>query len=460
MRRNFFGNTQSTVLETLENQAFSDFITERIQKGTNPREYSEAEPEQQIPRYRFTYGQRNFNNSDQRSVLTSRYPHYWNENQLRAYNNYMNMTGNDNNATEVPSESPTSGSSSSDANGIPTASDIFRDLQRSAAANLEPTPRLKTNVPVNPTLNSITVELKMEDNSSKTIETTLSATLAQFRQLCITDRHMKLYFNGTLLDENDRTLKDYGFYDKCTVKGELVPPGEVMTIRLKHLDDSVINTIIPNNATVGDLKRAHYADKIAAHRVIRFIFQGQLLRNDTRTLASYGIHDNAVVHVHIGQTAYRQEGVPVDQQQSRPEAPQDNFVRGGPHPITGFQWLDTLLYTILSSILWLSHWAEADDVLEEDDSITARLSRYLRSTIRFLTRFVEGGNDQEQNPELLHNFGNRFHAIIFLKVIIMLGISYFYQDVADLKTVFLLLFILTFLFMYAVVMYPRGLVRR
>ena len=255
MRRNFFGNTQSTVVETLENQAFSDFITQHIQKESAPTEYSEAENEQQIPRYRLTYRRRNFNAPDQADVLATRYPRYWNEDEVRTYTNYMNMSSNESDTAQVPSESPVSGSSSGDTNGIPTASGIFRDLQRSAAANLEPTPRLKVNVPVNATHNSITVELRVVDNPSKSIETTLSATLAEFRQLCTEEGHMKLYFKDTLLDQNDRTLRDYGFYDKCTVKGELVPLGEVMTIRLKHLDDSVINAVIPNSATVGDLKR-------------------------------------------------------------------------------------------------------------------------------------------------------------------------------------------------------------
>ncbi|KAE9556192.1 hypothetical protein FO519_000531 [Halicephalobus sp. NKZ332] len=458
MRRNFFGNTHSTVTETLENQAFSDFITEHIQKQAGSGEYTEADSEQQIPRYRISYRQRNLNSPDQRNVFTNRYAHYWSDETLRAYRNYVATSNGDSDTVEVPSDSPVPGSPGSETSVIPTASGIFGDLQRSAAANLEPTPRLKADVPANTTLNSITVELKVAEDPSKMIETTLSATLVQFRQLCSAEGHIKLYFQDALLDQNDRTLKDYGFYDKCMVKGELVPPGEVMTIRLKHLDDSVINAVIPNDATVGDLKRAHYAEKIAANRVIRFIFQGQLLRNDTRTLASYGVNDNAVIHVHVGQTAYRQEGVAADQQSSRPTAPQDNFIRGGPHPITGFQWLDTLLYTLLSSVLWLSHWAEAD-VLEDDDSMTARLTRHLRSAIRFVTGFFEG-NEQEQNPELLHNFGNRFHTIIFLKIAVMLMFVYFYQDIADVKTVVLLLFILTFVFMYAMVAYPRGAVRR
>jgi len=40
---------------------------------------------------------------------------------------------------------------------------------------------------------------------------------------------------------------------------------------------------------------------------VRLIYQGQLLRDDNRSLASYGLHDNSIVHCHTSRTPYDQQ---------------------------------------------------------------------------------------------------------------------------------------------------------
>ncbi|KAK6020541.1 hypothetical protein OSTOST_13803, partial [Ostertagia ostertagi] len=51
----------------------------------------------------------------------------------------------------------------------------------------------------------------------------------------------------------------------------------------------------------------HFGDAVAAGRVVRLIYQGQLLREDSRTLASYGLRDGSVVHCHISNTPYARQ---------------------------------------------------------------------------------------------------------------------------------------------------------
>lgn len=43
-----------------------------------------------------------------------------------------------------------------------------------------------------------------------------------------------------------------------------------------------------------------------AGKIVRLIYRGQLLRDDTRSLSSYGLHDQCVVHCHISSTPYAQ----------------------------------------------------------------------------------------------------------------------------------------------------------
>ena len=41
-------------------------------------------------------------------------------------------------------------------------------------------------------------------------------------------------------------------------------------------------------------------------KVIRLIFRGKLMRDDSLTLEAYGVQDGAVVHCHISSTPYAQ----------------------------------------------------------------------------------------------------------------------------------------------------------
>lgn len=47
--------------------------------------------------------------------------------------------------------------------------------------------------------------------------------------------------------------------------------------------------------------RAHFAPELGENKLVRFIFNGQDLRNDTLTLQAYNIIDNSVIHCLITQ---------------------------------------------------------------------------------------------------------------------------------------------------------------
>jgi hypothetical protein len=86
------------------------------------------------------------------------------------------------------------------------------------------------------------------------------------------------------------------------------------TIRLKFLDDTerIVRTSL--KTTVLDFKkfvyysllvissgcfRTHFETQVASGKVIRLIFRGQLLRDDNKSLESYGLYDQCIVHCHI-----------------------------------------------------------------------------------------------------------------------------------------------------------------
>uniref|UniRef100_A0A1I7XWB5 Ubiquitin-like domain-containing protein n=1 Tax=Steinernema glaseri TaxID=37863 RepID=A0A1I7XWB5_9BILA len=83
-------------------------------------------------------------------------------------------------------------------------------------------------------------------------------------------------------------------------------PRALSTIRLKFLDDTQRQVRTWLSTTVGDFKKNFFTESVDSGRVVRLIYQGQLLRDDARSLQSYGLHDDCVVHCHVGSVPYAQ----------------------------------------------------------------------------------------------------------------------------------------------------------
>ncbi|PIC13905.1 hypothetical protein B9Z55_027485 [Caenorhabditis nigoni] len=78
-------------------------------------------------------------------------------------------------------------------------------------------------------------------------------------------------------------------------------------IRLKFLSDTEKDTYASLQDTVAKFKVEHFTD--LSNKVIRLIFQGQLLREDSRTLESYGLQAGSVMHCHISIIPLSRPGV-------------------------------------------------------------------------------------------------------------------------------------------------------
>ncbi|MFH4974674.1 hypothetical protein AB6A40_001383 [Gnathostoma spinigerum] len=81
-------------------------------------------------------------------------------------------------------------------------------------------------------------------------------------------------------------------------------PSDSSVVKVKFLDDTQLSAPTALEATVGQFKRRYFNKSIDAGKVVRLIFQGQLLRDDSRSLSSYGLHDQCVLHCHISSTPY------------------------------------------------------------------------------------------------------------------------------------------------------------
>uniref|UniRef100_A0AC35TSW5 Ubiquitin-like domain-containing protein n=1 Tax=Rhabditophanes sp. KR3021 TaxID=114890 RepID=A0AC35TSW5_9BILA len=70
-------------------------------------------------------------------------------------------------------------------------------------------------------------------------------------------------------------------------------------VKIKFLDDTERRLAFNMDMTIRQFKIKYFNEEVVAGKTIRLIFQGQLLRDNTKTLMSCGVKDNAVIHCHI-----------------------------------------------------------------------------------------------------------------------------------------------------------------
>ncbi|KAK6182112.1 hypothetical protein SNE40_009870 [Patella caerulea] len=72
-------------------------------------------------------------------------------------------------------------------------------------------------------------------------------------------------------------------------------------VRLKYLNDTQRLVFARPLDTIGFFRRTHFSEELSQHKLVRLIFNGQDLRNETSTLQSCNIVDNSVLHCLVTQ---------------------------------------------------------------------------------------------------------------------------------------------------------------
>ncbi|XP_015264110.1 PREDICTED: transmembrane and ubiquitin-like domain-containing protein 1 [Gekko japonicus] len=86
---------------------------------------------------------------------------------------------------------------------------------------------------------------------------------------------------------------------------ENFPADDTIILRLKFVNDTERLARVRPEDTIGGLKRAHFPGQ---EQLVRLIYQGQLLRDDSQTLSALHLTHHSVVHCHILQ--HRSPSVP------------------------------------------------------------------------------------------------------------------------------------------------------
>uniref|UniRef100_A0A023GH81 Putative conserved plasma membrane protein n=1 Tax=Amblyomma triste TaxID=251400 RepID=A0A023GH81_AMBTT len=74
---------------------------------------------------------------------------------------------------------------------------------------------------------------------------------------------------------------------------------EGFSVRLKYLNETERLVRGRPDETVGSFKRRHFAAELASQRLVRLIFNGGQLRDDSARLSACGLSEGCVVHVHV-----------------------------------------------------------------------------------------------------------------------------------------------------------------
>lgn len=147
---------------------------------------------------------------------------------------------------------------------------------------------------------------------NQSVDESLSSVLRQRRIAFFQSRQETLleHHNGNTGDimEVSYVSSDQEEGDNIMVastSGITTPPPGNIRIRLKYLNDDQKLVEGRLEEMLGDFKRRHFAIELAADKLVRLIFNGQVLQHDSETLKSLGLFDNCVVHCLVHQQRAR-----------------------------------------------------------------------------------------------------------------------------------------------------------
>uniref|UniRef100_A0A5S6Q2B5 Ubiquitin-like domain-containing protein n=1 Tax=Trichuris muris TaxID=70415 RepID=A0A5S6Q2B5_TRIMR len=120
--------------------------------------------------------------------------------------------------------------------------------------------------------------------------------------MTVADRGVPLEDN-VLTDANRHSFSDSQLNPGCNIRSDESERKELV-VKLRFLDDSHRLVETRPSQCIGEFKRQNFARDLEEGKVVRLIYRGQLLRDDSRSLASYGLFDNCVVHCHISRVPY------------------------------------------------------------------------------------------------------------------------------------------------------------
>uniref|UniRef100_A0A915IPT4 Ubiquitin-like domain-containing protein n=1 Tax=Romanomermis culicivorax TaxID=13658 RepID=A0A915IPT4_ROMCU len=108
-------------------------------------------------------------------------------------------------------------------------------------------------------------------------------------------------------DENSRDLNPPGTSSSSeNLASEKSQQDESKNVKIKFLDETIRSTSFRIDETVGEFTRSNFQEENGRGNIVRLIFGGHLLKDDSRTLLSYGIKEDSVIHCYLANPSQSQ----------------------------------------------------------------------------------------------------------------------------------------------------------
>ncbi|XP_012269164.2 transmembrane and ubiquitin-like domain-containing protein 1 [Athalia rosae] len=109
--------------------------------------------------------------------------------------------------------------------------------------------------------------------------------------------------NGStdITDSTDTITTEQVATEHIAATAEAVDDANQITIKLKFINDDQKVVKGSPEELLGDFKRRHFQVELASQKLVRLVFNGQVLQPDTRTLERCGLYHNCVVHCLVHQ---------------------------------------------------------------------------------------------------------------------------------------------------------------
>lgn len=213
-------------------------------------------------------------------------------------------------------------------------------------------------------------------------------------------------------------------------------PSGKTNIKLKFLDDSQIVATTPLDATVGEFKRRYFYDPILAGKVVRLIYRGQLLRDDSRSLSSYGIHNECVLHCNVSSVPYAQPVSNADRSASRPRPATQTYHGRSIEDNSA----DPYLMRIRNALIrWMR--ASYNMVMGPAPSQEGETRDEVAAAAAAASR---GVNDRVEAVSLGMLFGQHLHIFFAVKFLLLWTFVYLYPQYTDTFSIVILSFLTVF----------------
>ncbi|XP_057375974.1 transmembrane and ubiquitin-like domain-containing protein 1 isoform X2 [Daphnia carinata] len=146
----------------------------------------------------------------------------------------------------------------------------------------------------------------LEDNES-------NQEISSAENLEVSSDHQTIANSAIQAENNEETLSEVQSMSQETASDKSDEPRRkqmdasptrteaIISVKLMYMDDTHRVVESPISMTIGDFKKTHFKNELNANKVVKLIYNGQVLSEESSILSQVGLDNNSVIHCLIHQ---------------------------------------------------------------------------------------------------------------------------------------------------------------